>query len=479
MLIVQGTEAPLDPSSSTGPVVTSPYFLICPCCKWSSKEVGWEFEKPSGLSLQAQKLSTQTENIQNEFDALKDHLEGYITSTAPVPAKTPVRQPSRHISHLTQMAAKALHRDIPGLAAATAKRRIPGGSEPMTDRAGWDDLGEYTSKGTWEEANLHHTNELERLSKFSEAGPGGLANLERRWSHSWQIGTAAVEQLPERLELLTKLTKRCPEPNCRHLLIQPDTKSTRMKIKMVAMNYLPRVEVGRRRRRPVAGQGVARTVEEVERRRRERRRIKGFGREEEEEMGLPLTPGETYFFQVAFTNPLYDPIQIRLTQSQKVSELTHQVHILTPHFTVSALKDAWSYEDEEEEEDPTFGLETSTMDGGSEESRDPSLSKRSRLSVLGSGSLRDKRKVESGVEKRGNVSRVPIELEIMPGAKGPIVSDFEVRFTYRADEAEETKENKVKEEYKTFTYWTRVDFGMAEESERIYESQEDVMMEED
>lgn len=55
------------------------------------------------------------------------------------------------------------------------------------------------------------------------------------------------------------------------------------------------------------------------------------------------------------------------------------------------------------------------------------MSKRSRLSVLGmsGGNVRDKRGREPGVEKKGNVSKVGLEVEIMPGARGAIeVSDL-------------------------------------------------------
>lgn len=99
--------------------------------------------------------------------------------------------------------------------------------------------------------------------------------------------------LPQRIPLQTKLTKRCPAPTCRHLLIQPDSKSTRMKIKMVAANYLPAVEIGRRRRRIVSGPGDVSEVsaEDVERRRRERRKTRG-AKEEDELMTDPLRPGE-------------------------------------------------------------------------------------------------------------------------------------------------------------------------------------------
>ena len=98
--------------------------------------------------------------------------------------------------------------------------------------------------------------------------------------------------LPERIPLQTKLTKRCPDGACRHLLIQPDSKSTRFKIKMVATNYLPEVELGRRRRRLISGDlDQPMTQEEIDRRRRERRKTRAKGDEEDEEIGLKLIPG--------------------------------------------------------------------------------------------------------------------------------------------------------------------------------------------
>lgn len=100
--------------------------------------------------------------------------------------------------------------------------------------------------------------------------------------------------LPERIALRTKYTKRCPHPSCRHLLIQPDPKSTRMKIKMVAANYLPAIELGRRRRRVKDGvDAMDLSTEDLDRLRRERRRTRGAVREDDEAMSEGLIPGET------------------------------------------------------------------------------------------------------------------------------------------------------------------------------------------
>jgi dynactin-4 len=148
---------------------------------------------------------------------------------------------------------------------------------------------------------------------------------------------------------------------------------------------------------------------------------------------------------------------------------------------VAPLKDAWAYDEEdEEEEDLLPGLESS--EGVSEEgsSSRGTLGRRSRKSLLMSGSVRDKKRGESGVEKKGNMSKVGLEVEILPATSGPVEVrsepaavayyadvkfDLEVRYTYRAEDVAEKeaaggeKEKGKKEEYKTFTYWIRVHVG--------------------
>jgi hypothetical protein len=126
--------------------------------------------------------------------------------------------------------------------------------------------------------------------------------LDGRWICSSQVSQRDTEPcpqltcrnvLPERIRLQTKLTKRCPESNCRHLLIQPDTKSTRFKIKMVAMTYLPAIELGRRRRKllPEIPGTAPKTAEGLEQIRRDRRRTRVPSKEEDEPMSKTLQAG--------------------------------------------------------------------------------------------------------------------------------------------------------------------------------------------
>lgn len=263
----------------------------------------------------------------------------------------------------------------------------------------------------------------------------------------------------------------------------------RMKIKMMAINYLPILEIGRRRRRGRRGlqrqpqpdtdeehAGHDAEQRERERRRRERRRTRSglasMSEEEEERPDTPLVAGETYTFQLALTNPLYDPIQIRLTQPpvpKHAPPANCAVRIATQHFTCNAAKDAWAYEDEDED------VEGGDRDGDGDGSEDTAsmttgsgttgglgagtMGRKTRPSVLaGGGSARDKRR-EPGVEKRGNISKVPIEVDISETAGGDVEFDLEVRFTYRVEGEGMPGRKGGREEYKHFTFWVRVNLG--------------------
>ena len=136
---------------------------------------------------------------------------------------------------------------------------------------------------------------------------------------------------------------------------------------------------------------------------------------------------------MAFINPLYDLIQIRLSQPRQPSNApppNHHLHIPTQHFTVPALKDAWAYDEEEEDEDLLPGLEGSEGMSEGSSSTLGTLGRKSRKSILGSGSLRDKKREEQGVEKKGNISKVGVEVEVSPEASGVVeVSTSQIRLT--------------------------------------------------
>lgn len=243
-------------------------------------------------SGQAVNVYPVPEEEQAEFDHLKDHLESYIQDTPTVNPKTghSRRVPTRHIGKITQAAARALGRDVPGSPLARPKRRVAGEDK---GRAGWDELSKYEAKHAWrseEQGNGESESDIDALREMTGED---ITPLQKRWEGAWAVPRTAKDAVPERIPLQAKLTKRCPSPTCRHILIQPDTKSVRMLIKMVASNYLPALELGRRRHRRGETVPSGMTEEDMERRRKDRRRTRlAPGQEIDQDMREPLKAGE-------------------------------------------------------------------------------------------------------------------------------------------------------------------------------------------
>lgn len=74
-----------------------------------------------------------------------------------------------------------------------------------------------------------------------------------------------------------------------------------------------------------------------------------------------MIAGKTYPFHLAFTNPLYDPIQVRLHVQRSIPAVTHAtaeggkpprapfaVTLPSSAFPIAAYAEAWEYEDDED-----------------------------------------------------------------------------------------------------------------------------------
>lgn len=121
---------------------------------------------------------------QAEFDAIKDHLEGYIQQSAPQPARSSRRFPTRNIAHMSQSTARALRYEIPGMAASSARRgaRAPT-KDGEKDKSHWDELGPYDAKSSWRAVGLEHgTEDVDEMAIISKEEVG---HLEKRWANGW------------------------------------------------------------------------------------------------------------------------------------------------------------------------------------------------------------------------------------------------------------------------------------------------------
>ena len=179
----------------------------------------------------------------------------------------------------------------------------------------------------------------------------------------------------------------------------------RYKIKLVAANYLPAITVALPFAQQLAAEAAKRslgksTVSAVE---------------EEKNPLSDMHAGKTYPFHLAFSNPLYDPIQVKLSvQRMHVSNVPSKeggspekarrppfaISLPTSSFPVAAFAEAWEYEDDED----MFGVEGGeTVGRGGKES--DAKSRNRTVGVL---------------EKRANVTLIGGEVVIGKEARGAV-----------------------------------------------------------
>lgn len=172
----------------------------------------------------------------------------------------------------------------------------------------------------------------------------------------------------------------------------------RYKIKLVAANYLPSVILTLPHRQQVP------PVD-----RRVMNKSTSAAVEEDSNAGL-MQAGLTYPFHLSITNPLYDPIQVRLSvqrmhtsgDKEKGRRPPFAISLPTSSFTIAAFAEAWEYDDEDEDID-MFGLDDDDIGHRPKKEREKPkvktvgvLEKRANLTIVGG-------EVVLGKEARGNV----------------------------------------------------------------------------
>ncbi len=259
---------------------------------------------------------------------------------------------------------------------------------------------------------------------------GEVATLDQRWTNSWTTSLRTrcalsyiffryflclfhfcpnISDLkPLRIPLHSKKSKRCP--HCRHILIKPEQKaqSVRYKIKLVAANYLPAITVSLPH---------AKAALEMMKRSSALGKSSSGVEKEADTNGGSMLAGKTYPFHLSFTNPLYDPIQVRVHvqrtappavgssqaaeqgQAEKAPARRPPFAVTLPSgpIPVAAFAEAWEYEDDED----MFGLDDEDFDGR----RDQGRAKARTVGVL---------------ERRANVTVIGGEVVIAKEAKGNI-----------------------------------------------------------
>lgn len=508
------TRLPIPTSSLNEP----PFFLYCNHCRWDSVGVGITFEKPTGLAgmylsnllpklLVDRVLKAQLQKYEDsapdslEFERLKEHFEPFIRSS--LSASTSTSHPTAHInsvahSHhlhpnsITAAASAALARDVPGVGKYNPLARSTSGrSGSMKDKSvNKDEMSEYRSRLDISKVSAHGTGggeaDVELMRRLEDIGQA--ASLEQRWLNSWASSLKTQylfltkydlkslitdmfyrDLKPLRIPLRSKRSKRCPA--CTHILIKPEQKaqSVRYKIKLVAANYLPAITVSL----PHSQHSIAEAAK------------RSLGKStstanDDDKSSTDMHAGKTYPFHLSLSNPLYDPIQVRLsvqrmhvssTSSKATSDKTRRppfaISLPTASFSVAAFAEAWEYEDDEdmfgvEDGDDVLGREGDGRGGRSKTVG--VLEKRANVTLIGG-------EVVIGKEATGNVKVSACYADCVAISSLTHESQFNmlVSYTYRSDDPAPSESNDAEvssskassklPEIKTFAFYTVVDLG--------------------
>ncbi|KAJ1972286.1 hypothetical protein H4R34_005458 [Dimargaris verticillata] len=327
--------ASLSSASSTkaaakGPI--KPYYLQCSFCRWNSREIGWTFEKSTGLAGQTQAFESAQQPAK-EFDHLRQHFEALMRANSHANATAAVGPggvgtgltlglglgSSPHASILSSLRQSfALGKATPG-----SPRTAVGGGLASPSPS-------LRSVGSLLSPSKDHTNDPPEPYQALHTVPDDpaivsqLMTLEssdavscssQRQRQPQTPSYLLAQHLPQRVGLRSKRAKRCRE--CRHILIKPEQKAqaTRFKIKLVAMNFIPTITIVRNP-----------TVYKV---------------------------GRTHPFVLRFTNPQYRETRITLAVPVAYPNKSATITALAPTFKVGAYNDIWEYDpDASADEDP-------------------------------------------------------------------------------------------------------------------------------
>ena len=110
-----------------------------------------------------------------------------------------------------------------------------------------------------------------------------------------------------------------------------------------------------------------------------------------------LVAGKTYPFHLALTNPLYDPIQVRLSvqrvhvttseSSEKARRPPFAISLPTSPFHIAAFAEAWEYEDDDDmqvdNDDHETGMKNRDKDARAKTKNIGVLERRANVTLIG------------------------------------------------------------------------------------------------
>ncbi|KAJ1889722.1 hypothetical protein LPJ66_007875 [Kickxella alabastrina] len=189
---------------------TKPFSFACSVCYWDSREIGWEFEKATGISSQIEAIKASDQQAKEYTSLLEYWRTVYRISATSAPTSTLG-------GHSMGGALKSRFglSSSSGLAGNSASTAVI----PPYQATGYMDT-DHTRVS--QRMNIENVDTVPPLS-------ADLISIE-----------------PQRIRLHMKLARRCR--SCHHILIKPESKAqaTRFKIQLMAANFLPTITLPNR-----------------------------------------------------------------------------------------------------------------------------------------------------------------------------------------------------------------------------------------
>ncbi|KAM5463176.1 hypothetical protein MferCBS49748_006114 [Microsporum ferrugineum] len=315
---------------------------------WTSLDIDIKFDKPT--NIRAQLLALRNGEMRRPSEARFSQFKSPLASFASTPSLPEEEQDEKLGSPMSFDSKPALGHDARFMALKSFYRtQIAETSSSPSDHLMGGDFGLYSSPNALSRimslyntsvGSMHGNNKRNKskppvmrealtqaeglvlpapgsadavIEKMATEGWDGLASMEQR---QFQQPSARFvdDLLPLPVLLRTKRSKRCKA--CKHILVKPEVKpqSTRFRIRLIALSYLPLTSI-----RPLYPSSVALPInlEALE----------------------PLKPIQ---FLLTLKNHMFDPIRVTLaTPSVTPGPVSTKVTILCPQLEVGANTDVW------------------------------------------------------------------------------------------------------------------------------------------
>lgn len=291
-----------------------PFILSCPYCSWTSLEANLQFDKSVGISSQLANMrlrdveqDTQTPPVRRSSDESendlsraaelppKDQFAALATFYRTQISETTPEEPLYGANISRRLTRLLSARGIPALRKQRGK--LPIMSEALEHNEG------LRVDASEEDEDLM----VDRMKTLGWSGVTSPLQRER------QTTTPPARSLPDLQPtaaiVRSRRTKRCR--TCRNLLLRPDDRrhSAKFKVRLVAVDYLPRITLKSLDPTPNSSQ---------------------------------LTPMKSTYFILTLRNPLFDPVEISLaTPRTTPGRVESRITLLCPQFDVGANAETW------------------------------------------------------------------------------------------------------------------------------------------